>query len=107
MAKRTIEQENVIIGRKLQQARERYGVTQAEMCSACGLTKNHISAVERGVSKASLPLLVGYCNRLGTTPNDVLGYNDVAIVPELKAMLSVMDEGQQKKVAEIIKLMSN
>lgn len=88
----------------LQNARESHGVTQAEMTEATGLTKNHISAVERGVSKASIHMLLGYCRKTGTTPNDVLGYEDIHIIPELKAMLAVMDDAQQKKVADLIKL---
>lgn len=54
MANRIIDEENVKIGRLLQNARESHGVLQSELCEATGLTKNHISAVERGVSKASI-----------------------------------------------------
>ena len=57
MANRTIDEENVKIGRLLQDARESHGVLQSELCEATGLTKNHISAVERGVSKASIRML--------------------------------------------------
>lgn len=106
MPKRTIEEENVVIGKKLQKAREKHGVHQSELCDACGLTKNHISAVERGVSKASIKMLQGYCEKLGTTPNDILGYNDINIIPDLKALISVMDEKQQQRLVEMIKLMS-
>ena len=106
MAKRTIEEENVIIGKKLQNARERHGVHQSEMCVPCGLTKNHISAVERGVSKASIKMLMGYCEKLGTTPNDILGYEDISIIPDLKALLAAMDEEQQNRLVKMIKLMS-
>lgn len=104
MENRSIEDENIQIGRMLQNARESHGVTQAEMTEATGLTKNHISAVERGVSKASIHMLLGYCKKIGITPNDVLGYEDIHIIPELKTMLSVMDDAQQKKVADLIRL---
>lgn len=57
MANRTIDEENVKIGRLLQDARESHGVLQSELCEATGLTKNHISAVERGVSKANIRML--------------------------------------------------
>lgn len=57
MANRTIDEENVKIGRLLQDARESHGVLQSELCEATGLTKNHISAVERGVSKDSIHML--------------------------------------------------
>ena len=51
---REIKDENIQIGRLLQQARENKKVLQSEMVEPCDLTKNHISAVERGVSQASI-----------------------------------------------------
>lgn len=75
MGNKTNEEENIRIGKLLQTARETCGVTQAEMCDYVGLSKNHISAVERGVSKASIEMLLGYCQRLNMTPNDILGFN--------------------------------
>lgn len=105
MAKRKVEQQNVIIGHMLQAAREQHGVTQAEMVESTGLTKNHISAVERGVSKASIPMLLGYCSKLGITPNDILKFDESTIIPELLDLISEMDESQQRKVVELIKVM--
>lgn len=58
---REIKDENIVVGKMLQQARESRKVLQSELCDACGLTKNHISAVERGVSQASIKMLLGYC----------------------------------------------
>lgn len=74
MGNKTNEEENIRIGKLLKAARESCGVTQAEMCEYVGLSKNHISAVERGVSKASVEMLLGYCEKLGVTPNDILGF---------------------------------
>lgn len=73
MGNKTNEHENIRIGRLLKTARESRGVTQAEICSYVGLTKNHVSAVERGVSKASVEMLLGYCKCLDMTPNEILG----------------------------------
>jgi transcriptional regulator, araC family len=106
MANRTIDEENVKIGRLLQGARESHGVLQSELCETTGLTKNHISAVERGVSKASIRMLIGYCEKIGITPNDILGYNELNLIPELQEMLASMDEKQQKRIVDMIKLMS-
>lgn len=39
MANRIIDEENVKIGRLLQNARESHGVLQSELCEATGLTK--------------------------------------------------------------------
>ena len=72
MSNKTNEESNVRIGRLLQNAREHKKVTQYEMATETGMTKNHISAIEREVSKASVELLLGYCRVLELTPNDIL-----------------------------------
>lgn len=104
MPKRNIDKENIIIGKMLKEARERHGILQSELCDITGLTKNHISAVERGVSKASIRMLIGYCNKIGITPNDILNYNDIFIIPELKEMLSTMSEEEQQHIVDILKV---
>ena len=106
MANRIIDEENVKMGRLLQNARESHGVLQSELCEATGLTKNHISAVERGVSKASIRMLLGYCEKIGITPNDILGYSELNLISELQEMINHMDIEQQKCIMDMIKLMS-
>ncbi|MCI6784193.1 MAG: helix-turn-helix domain-containing protein [Lachnospiraceae bacterium] len=106
MANRIIDEENVKMGRLLQNARESHGVLQSELCEATGLTKNHISAVERGVSKASIRMLLGYCEKIGITPNDILGHSELNLIPELQEMINHMDIEQQKCIMDMIKLMS-
>jgi len=105
MAKREIKEENLKIGKSLQKARESKKVMQSEMEQPCGLTKNHISAVERGVSMASVKMLLGYCEKLNMTPNDILGFTEDNIKPELKALLNDSSREEQMKIAEIIKIM--
>ena len=75
MPKREIKDENIYIGQLLQETRESRKILQSELCDSTGLTKNHISALERGVSQASIKTLMGYCDKLGCTPNDILKYD--------------------------------
>ncbi len=106
MARNEIDEENLEIGMLLQKARESKGVLQSEMTDAAGLTKNHISCVERGLNKASVRMLLGYCEKLNMTPDEILGYtNEDDIMPELRNMLGKMDKADQKRVMEMIKLM--
>ena len=107
MAKREIKNENIQIGQLLQKARKDKKVLQSEMVEFCDLTKNHISSVERGLSQASIKMLLGYCKKLNMTPDEILEFhNEVQLIPELKEMLSSMDKEQQKRLVEIIRLMS-
>lgn len=45
---------NVRIGANIQSARERAKYTQEELSEMIGVTPNHLSAIERGASGASL-----------------------------------------------------
>lgn len=100
-----MDEDNIKIGRLLQVAREQHKLSQAALCDTTGLSKNHISAVERGISKASVKMLLGYCEKLNVTPNDILGYGDLTLIPELKEVLSTMDIEQQQKALDIIKIL--
>ena len=106
MSNKSNEKENIRIGRLLAYARETHNLLQADMVESTGLTKNHISALERGVSKPSVETLLGYCNRLDITPNEILGFNEDSIMPELKMTLSKMDLKQQEKILAIIKIIN-
>ena len=101
MPNRTDTDENNKIGRMLQASRESGRITQQEMADAVGLSKNHISKVERGESKASIPLLLGYCRKLNLTPNEILEFYDGEMLPELKKAISSLNEKDQKKLSDI------
>ena len=104
MANKSNTEVNIRIGRLLQSAREYKKVTQNEMSKAIDMSKNQISALECGQSKASIELLIGYCKKLSMTPNEILGYTDKEILPELKDLLSGMTKEEQGKVIDVIKI---
>jgi transcriptional regulator with XRE-family HTH domain len=74
MANKTNVSMNFEIGLLLQKARESKGITQREIAEHTGFSKNHISDVERGLSKASVELLLGYCEILDLDANTILAY---------------------------------
>ena len=106
MANKSNRDTNVKIGRMLQSARESQKVTQAEMATAIDISKHHVSALECGDSKASIEVLLGYCKKLGLTPNDILGFKDGEIIPNLKNKLASMPKDEQKKILEMTEIMS-
>ena len=104
MSDRTDAEDNARIGRLFQEAREHRDVTQQEMADPIDLSKNHVSKVERGESKASVSMLLGYCRKLNMSPNEVLGYKDGEIMPELKSFISNLDTKEQEKLLKILKI---
>lgn len=58
---------NIQVGANIQAAREAAGYTQEKLSELVGLTPNHLSAIERGVSGASLEVLAQFCLLLGVS----------------------------------------
>lgn len=97
------EMDNKKIGKQLQYYRESAKVTQQEMADECGLSKNYISALERGVNKCNVQTLIGYCRKLNVTPNELLGIETLEkeksdVMPELLQLLATLDREQQTKI---------
>lgn len=64
---------NKTIANRLQARRKGLRFKQEEVADAIGITKNHISALERGVNKMNLITFVEWCNALRANPLDILG----------------------------------
>ena len=94
------------LGKRLQDCREAQKITQAEMAEACGLSKNYISAIERGINKCSAYTLVAYADKLNMSLDELVG-RDYAhqILPELRSILSKCNDEQQTKILRMIQLM--
>ncbi|XCP83522.1 helix-turn-helix transcriptional regulator [Roseburia hominis] len=88
------------LGQRLQMFREKGKITQQEMAIACGLTKNHISALERGCNKCSAQALISYAKKLNVSIDELTGLPSErnSILPELQQLLAKMDVEQQKSV---------
>lgn len=94
------------IGAVLKQRRHDKGITQQEVADKLGLSKNHVSDIERGVHRLTVQTFCGYCSILGTTPNEILEFTDKdRILPELKNYLSGLSIEEQKKVLTVAKVL--
>lgn len=107
MSNKSDPEMNIHIGHLLKSAREACNVSQAEIALATGMSKNHISAIERGISKTSVELLLGYCKKLDISADALLGLFDNKILPELYSELVKLDSIQQSKVLAMIRLMKS
>jgi len=63
---------NVRIGANIQSARERAKYTQEELSEMIGVTPNHLSAIERGASGASLETIEKLCQLFGVSADSLL-----------------------------------
>ncbi len=62
------------IGRQLQLARQKKGLTQAEVAGHAGTTVNHYAKIERGEVVPSLKTLEKIVKALGVKSSDVLSF---------------------------------
>lgn len=63
---------NVRVGSNIRTQREKVGYTQESLSELLGVTPNHLSAIERGISGATLEMLETLCTILGTSADDLL-----------------------------------
>ena len=100
-----IDEEAYIFGQKLQRYREKARITQAEIAIACGMTKNYISSIERGVHKCNAATFIVYAEKCGACLDEIAGLkNSSLIIPELQTEIEQLNEVEQQKVVEIIKI---
>ena len=95
------------LGQRLQQLRESAGITQGDLSIAAGCSKNYLSAIERGVNKLTVPLLLEYCLALNKTPNEVLGYEDSGkrANPELMDVITSLDSEKSQLAVRLLKVL--
>ena len=93
------------LGQRLQQFREDAHMTQGDLSIAAGCSKNYLSAIERGVNKLTVPLLLEYCRALHKTPNEILGFEDSgrSVNPELLDIVETFTEEQQELAKRILR----
>ena len=104
MSNRTNKDINERVGLQLREAREKAKITQKELAEYIKIGKNHIHQVETGKSKASVEILLGYCDRLGITPNEILEFGMGDVSPKLVSQISSMTVSDQEKLSQILDL---
>jgi len=58
------------------------------------------------IHKASVQMLMGYCEKLNTTPNEVFQMGtEEYIIPELKVILKHMDLADQRRLVEMARIL--
>lgn len=95
---------NVEIGSNIQTAREKAGYTQEQLSELLGLSPNHISAIERGVSAVSLNSVRKICCLFGISADTIIfGNNEQSDdVYKIAQQLSRIKPEYQPQIKKII-----
>lgn len=62
------------LGANLRRARTRQGITQEQVAASIALPAEVYGRMERGTMMPRMELFIALCNRLGATPNQLLGF---------------------------------
>lgn len=60
------------IGTRIKEERLKLNISQEKLAEMIDMSKEHVSHIECGTTKLSLPTLVKICNTLGITPDLIL-----------------------------------
>ncbi len=97
------------IGKRIQQYRKAKNLTQETLSEMVGLSKNHLSTIERGISGVRLDVLVDIINILGVSADDIFcdvidnGYK--ARATRLSDMIEKLTPEQQDKIFAVVEVM--
>ena len=97
------------VGEKLGCLRQKAGFSQNDIAKKSNCKKNHISEVERGVSRLTVYQLECYCRALHITPNEIMGYeldrlsaDEIDLIRKFKRL----DSEQQDSILKLLKSMT-
>lgn len=95
---------NVRVGLNIHAAREAAGYTQEALSELLGITPNHLSAIERGLSGASLEMIEKLCSLFGISA-DYLIFGErqtEAFETRLAAQLVMVKEEYRPQVQKVL-----
>lgn len=108
MSKNTIYEK---IGKRVKEAREKIGMTQADLAENVGVSVTYISSIERGLSFPRGEVFVGILNALNVSADFV--FCDV-VTASLKQkscllydMIQCLPSREQVKILEVVDLLVN
>ena len=68
-----VEEQNIIIGKRLKEYRENKGYTQEEVAKEIDVNPKHYGRIERGENSCTISNLVTLCNLFGISSEDLIG----------------------------------
>ena len=95
------------IGQQIRKIRKAHGYSQEELAERVNISTTHMSHIETGNTKLSLPVLVDLANVLEVRTDDLLYGNSVATTgkayEEISAVLDLCTPQEAKVIAEVVK----
>lgn len=95
------------IGQKIRKIRKAHGISQEELAERVDISTTHMSHIETGNTKLSLPVLVDIAAALEVRPDDLLNDDSVGTAStalnEIAAILERCTAQEAKVITDIVK----
>ena len=95
------------IGFRIRKLRMDKNLSQEELRYKAGVSKTHMSHIETGSTKLSLPVLIDIANALGTTTDQILSDNVSSTIPVfLQEIQDVLCDCNTQELRAMVETMS-
>ena len=95
------------IGQQIRRLRKAHGLSQEDLAEKVNISTTHMSHIETGNTKLSLPVLVDIAAALEVRTDDLLNSNPAAAtgtaLDEIAAVLERCSASQARVIADIVK----
>ena len=95
------------IGQKIRKFRKAQGISQEELAEKIGISTTHMSHIETGNTKLSLPVFIKIAAVLDVRTDDLLGNSSTsttsAALDEISTILEHCTAQEAKVIADIVK----
>ncbi len=95
------------IGQKIRKIRKAHGLSQEELAERINISTTHMSHIETGNTKLSLPVFVDIANALEVRTDDLLDHPDIATtstsLDEIAAVLERCSSQEAKVITDIVR----
>lgn len=95
------------IGQRIRKIRKAHGLTQEELAERVNISTTHMSHIETGNTKLSLPVLVDIAAVLEVRTDDLLSSHPVPgtgpVLEEIAAILERCSKRESRIIADVVK----
>lgn len=95
------------IGQKIRKIRKAHGLSQEELAEKVGISTTHMSHIETGNTKLSLPVFIDVANALEVRTDDLLDNPATATTStsfdEIATVLECCSAQEAKVIADVVK----
>ena len=90
------------IGQRIRKMRKAHGLSQEELAERVSISTTHMSHIETGNTKLSLPVLVDIAATLEVKTDDLINDNDIITTSTVMQEIAVVLEKCSTKEAKVI-----